>query len=153
MSNTPSTGHHEIDHQHAELDRLIDQVLGFCERRQNGIPDCATCPLEEQTNCRHRAIAMTGALLKFMVGHFRYEDQLMRGLPDNAVCREHIQRHQRAHADISAWVTTLTTRLETSNPYAVGAELQRILTEWTGAHAIGMDSIMMELHRQTGHVN
>jgi len=151
MSTSPSTGHNEIDHQHAELDRIVDKAMAFCVIPHNAGTRCEACPLERQTICRREVMTLTRELLKFMAGHFRYEEQLMRSLPDNAVCREHIKRHTRAHADISAWVSALTGKLATSDPYPVAAELRGILMDWTGAHASGLDSGMVELHQQSGH--
>lgn len=151
MNVTPSTGHPEIDSQHAELDRLVDKAMAFCVQPHNATLNCEPCPLEQQASCRHEVMALTRELLKFMAGHFRYEEQLMRGLPDNAACREHVKRHKRAHADISGRVSALTAELQTSSPHAVAAEIQRILIDWTGAHASDMDSGMVELQQQTGH--
>lgn len=151
MSVTPSTGHHEIDHQHAELDRVVDKAMAFCIEPNNAASSCENCPLEQQTACRREVMALTRELLKFMAGHFRYEEQLMRSLPDNDVCREHVKRHQRSHAEISAWVSALTTKLATLAPYMVATELRRILMDWTGAHARGLDSGMVELQQQSGH--
>ena len=151
MSPSPNTGHHEIDSQHAELDRLVDKTLAFCSEAHSSTAGCTACRPEQQADCRREAMALTRELLKFMAGHFRYEEQLMRNLPDNAVCREHATRHKRAHADISDWVSTLTGKLTTSEPYAVAAELRGILTDWTGAHASGLDSNMVELYHQSGH--
>lgn len=151
MNTTPHIGHHEIDCQHAELDRLVDKALAFCGESNNSAASCATCSPEQQASCRREVMALTRELLKFMAGHFRYEEQLMRSLPDNAVCGEHVTRHKRAHADISAWVSALTGRLAMSDPYTVAAELRCILTDWTGAHASGLDSSMVELHQQSGH--
>ncbi len=151
MSNSPSTGHHEIDNQHAELDHLVDKALVFCGEPINSAASCAACSPEQQASCRREVMALTRELLKFMAGHFRYEEQLMRSLPDNDICREHVRRHKRAHADISAWVSALTARLSTAEPYAVAAELRRILADWTGAHASGLDSSMVQLHQQSVH--
>jgi len=139
MSISPSTGHDEIDIQHAELDRLVDKALAFCDKSNDPAARCAACSPNQQASCRREVVALIRELLKFMAGHFRYEEQLMRSLPDNAVCREHVRRHKRAHAEISAWVSALT------------AKLRSILTEWTGAHASGLDSSMVELQQQTGH--
>ncbi len=151
MNTTPHIGHHEIDSQHAELDQIIDKALAFCSEANASTAGCTVCPPDQQASCRREVMALTRELLKFMAGHFRYEEQLMRSLPDNAVCREHVRRHKRAHADVSAWVSALTGRLATSDPYTVAAELRRILTDWTGAHASGLDSSMVQLHQQTGH--
>jgi len=151
MSISPSTGHDEIDIQHAELDHLVDKALAFCDKSNDPAASCAACSPNQQASCRRDVVALIRELLKFMAGHFRYEEQLMRSLPDNAVCREHVRRHKRAHAEISAWVSALTARLATSDPYAIAAKLRSILTEWTGAHASGLDSSMVELQQQTGH--
>ncbi len=151
MSTTPSTGHDEIDSQHVELDRLVDKALAICSEGNHSAAGCVACPPDRQANCRREVMALTRELLKFMAGHFRYEEQLMRRLPENDVCREHVKRHKRAHADISAWVSALTAKLATADPYAVATELRRILMDWTGAHASGLDSGMVKLHQQTGH--
>jgi len=151
MSTSPSTGHHEIDIQHADLDLLVDKALAFCREANNPAARCAACPPDQQASCRREVMVLTHELLKFMAGHFRYEEQLMRSLPDNDICREHVRRHKQAHADISAWVSALTAGLATAEPYAVATELRRILTDWTGAHASSLDSSMVELHQQSGH--
>lgn len=151
MSLSPSTGHPEIDKQHATLDHLVDKALAFCSKSPHPTPSCAACSPDQQTICRREAMVLTRELLKFMAGHFRYEEQLMRRLPDNAICRDHVTRHKRDHADISAWASALTAKLATTNPYAIATELSGILTDWTGAHVSDLDSSMVKLHQQTGH--
>lgn len=151
MNMTPHIGHHEIDSQHAELDNIIDKALAFCCEANVDTVGCKACRPAQQADCRREVMNLTRELLKFMTAHFRYEEQLMRSLPDNALCKEHVARHKRAHADVSAWVSALTGRLATSAPYAVAIELRRFLTDWTGAHASSLDSNMVELHQQSGH--
>jgi putative two-component system response regulator len=151
MSTTPSVGHHEIDSQHDELDHLVDKTLAFCGKADHSAAICAACSPEQQASCRREVMALTRELLKFMAGHFRYEEQLMRSLPDNDVCRAHVKRHHRAHAEISACISALTAQLATADPYAVASELRRIMMEWTGPHASGLDSGMVKLQQRSGH--
>jgi hemerythrin-like metal-binding protein len=151
MSISPSTGHPEIDSQHAKLDHLVEKAMAFCSKIPHPAASCAACTPDQQTLCRREVMVLTRELLKFMAGHFRYEEKLMRSLPDNDICRDHVARHKRDHADISEWVSALTAKLATTTSYAIATELRDILTDWTGAHVSGLDSSMVKLHQQTGH--
>lgn len=146
-SITPNIGHDEIDRQHAEIGRLMNRAAMCCGDSVN----CAQCTPEQQAICRREVMTLTRELLKFMTGHFRYEEQLMRRLPDNETCRRHVAGHKRAHADISERVSKLINTLTTADPYIVAAELRRIMMEWTGTHTEGLDARMVRLHQQTGH--
>ena len=134
------TGNTEIDKQHAELDSLIDGLDQVCEsKRQNGAP-CLSCPVDSHGACNDRLAKLIGDLLGFMLTHFSYEEKLMRLLPNTPENHQHIEGHQRAHAEISRLLSELTAKLDRDNPRQSAIHLQHIASAWIGRHSEGMDA-------------
>jgi len=144
-------GHKEIDRQHEELELLIGQIDGFCVRSGEEGAACEQCPDAQIVLCRQQASDIVRHLLKFVSMHFRYEQELMRRLPDNEECRDHVRRHQLAHAELSAQISRIAGQLREGAPFALATKIQTVLENWTGAHIAGLDRRMSELHR--GHHN
>lgn len=138
-------GHGEIDRQHEELERLIGELDGFCPDNTGdggNFSQSQGSPIDE---CRKQLTTLLRQLLKFVAQHFRYEEELMRQLPDIGECRDHVRRHKLAHAELSARVVHFTERLSTARPDELAAEIRMTLTAWTGSHTEGLDRRMVEL--------
>ena len=144
-------GHKENDRQHEELELLIGQVNEFCLLSTENYPGCGQCPEARLALCRKQANDIVRRLLKFVSQHFRYEEDLMRKLPDNETCRGHVRRHQKAHAEISTQISNLASQLGEGDPYVLASKIQTLLANWTGAHTAGLDRCMIDLHGTENH--
>lgn len=139
MSIDLHTGHPEIDRQHDRLTQLVDGLNLVCETKRETGGSCLHCPKEHHPVCNDRLAQLISDLLCFILEHFAYEEKLMRILPDTKECREHIEQHQYAHAEISRLLSNLTAELDRSNPIQSAQHLQNILVAWLGKHAAIQD--------------
>lgn len=139
MSVSLHTGHAEIDRQHDSLSQQVNELNSVCEmQRQNGKP-CLQCPKEHHLICKDRLAELISKLLGFMLDHFAYEERLMRLLPETDECRDHIEQHQYAHAEISRLLSDLTAKLDRGNPAQSALHLRNIIVAWLGRHGEKLD--------------
>jgi hemerythrin-like metal-binding protein len=140
--STPSyvvTGHQQIDSQHHELEQLIQQLATVCEVENRSGSNCSDCFPESRAACIGRLDKLLGDLIGFIVTHFSYEEKLMRQLPATPLCREHIERHKWAHAEVSGQLTTLASNLNHDDPKRCALRLQSVVSAWMGAHMCNFD--------------
>ena len=140
--STPSyvvTGHQQIDSQHRELEQLIQQLAAVCEVKNRSGSDCSECFPESRAACLGRLDKLLGDLIGFIVTHFSYEEKLMRQLPATPLCREHIERHKWAHAEVSNQLTALAINLNHDDPKLCALRLQSVVSAWMGAHMCNFD--------------
>lgn len=136
------TGNPAIDEQHDKLAQLANGLTEVCEMQRQTGQFCRQCHPEHQGVCAKRLSLLIGDLLGVMLDHFVYEEKLMRLLPDTAVCRDHIDSHQFAHAEISRLLSNLTAQMDRENPRQSAIHLGNILSAWLGNHAITHDSTL-----------
>ncbi len=142
MQSTSSflmTGHRQIDSQHLELEQLIQQLGTVCETQNKSGSSCSGCPVDCRIVCTSRLDGLLGDLLGFVVTHFSYEEKLMRQLPATQACRQHIDEHQLAHAEISSQLADLTRSLDSDDPKQRALRLQKVIGTWMGAHTCSLD--------------
>jgi hemerythrin-like metal-binding protein len=142
MQSTPSyimTGHRQIDSQHLELEQLIQKLASICETQNRSGSICSNCSSDNRNACVSRLDELLGDLLGFIVTHFSYEEKLMRQLPASPTCRQHIEQHKLAHAEVSSQLATLTRSLDREDPKQCGLRLQSIISAWMGAHMCNFD--------------
>ena len=140
--STPSyvvTGHQQIDSQHGELEQLIQQLATVCEVNNRSGSNCSECFPESRAACLGRLDKLLGDLIGFIVTHFSYEEKLMRQLPATPLCREHIERHKWAHAEVSNQLTALAINLNHDDPKLCALRLQSVVSAWMGAHMCNFD--------------
>lgn len=134
------TGHPVIDKQHHHLSELVQRLDSVCEmRRQTGVA-CSACVSDCFSICSDRLANLISELLSFMLDHFVYEEKLMRLLPDTEECRNHIEGHMYAHAEVSCLLSQLTTSLAEADPMQSSIRLRNIINGWLGQHAIRYDT-------------
>lgn len=132
---SPRTGHPDIDQQHHHLEGLILRFNQLCNTPASESCAPGNCTSEARDACLAGLESLIGDLLCFLIDHFQYEENLMRLLPDTPVCRQHIDAHTFAHAELSARLSELTLKLDQENPRECAKRLQTILTSWMGGHA------------------
>jgi DNA-binding NarL/FixJ family response regulator len=134
------TGHTEIDHQHAILDRMVSRFQHICEEiRQAPDAACPTCPDPHRRTCAGSLAHHTGEVLAFLVGHNTYEERLMDLLPALVECDDHVRRHKEAHADISQRLGRLAAEIGGQDPRLVGMQLYQLVRDWMGDHVSWFD--------------
>ncbi len=142
MQSTPSyltTGHRQIDSQHHELEQLLQPLSKVCEAQYKSGSGCSECSSEYRAACTNRLGELLGNLLGFVITHFSYEEKLMRQLPATPVCRQHIEEHRFAHAEISSQLADLTHSLDREYPQPHALRLLNIISHWMGAHICSFD--------------
>jgi len=136
------TGNPAIDEQHDRLAIMAESLGEVCEMQRQTGQFCRQCQPEHQRTCENRLSLLIADLLGFMLDHFVYEEKLMRLLPDTEVCRDHIDNHQYAHAEISRLLSNLTAQMDGENPRQSAIHLGNILRAWLGHHAATHDSTL-----------
>ena len=140
-----STGHAEIDQQHAILDSIIEEAGSYCiEAKKNPHASCETCASSVRPKCVAVLKASAKALRDFLVGHNTYEEKMMELLPTTQQCQRHVNEHKRAHAGIARELKGLTTLIAESNPKVAGNSLLKIAKDWLGNHATGLDQHLVQ---------
>ena len=134
------TGHAEIDEQHAILYGVLEQLAPVCEgKRGNSQLTCRHCSAEQLQSCRENLSRLAGELSAFVVGHFAYEEKLMKLLPDIPHCSKHVEAHKLAHAEASALLSKLILQIAQGDPTEIGVQLHDVVVDWVGQHVSEFD--------------
>ena len=135
-----STGHAEIDQQHAILDGIIEEAGNFCfQAKQDPQASCLTCSASFRPKCVSVLVSSAKALRDFLVGHNTYEEKMMELLPATPQCQRHVKEHKLAHARIAKELKVLAGQIAESDPKVAGGFLLKIAKDWLGDHATGLD--------------
>lgn len=129
------TGHAEIDHQHAILESMVEEVEELCaELARDPDPSCARCDNGKRRNCTAVLVTITSDIRAFLVGHATYEERLMELLPRTPKCRAHIKGHKAAHDAIAKQLKRIARRLGAECPRALANQMTAIIKGWIGDH-------------------
>lgn len=137
------TGHAEIDHQHAILISMAQELARFCPvpvRDPNATP--MQCSASERQRCIKTLTSITDEMQAFLVGHAIYEERLMELLPRTAQCSAHVAEHTAAHQGIAKRLKRIAQQIDKDCPKLQAVELERIVREWMGDHADSFDSAL-----------
>ena len=137
------TGNAEIDHQHAILISMAQELAGFCTvpvRDPNATP--MQCSASECLRCIKTLRSITDEMQAFLVGHAIYEERLMELLPKTAQCSAHVAEHTAAHLSIAKRLKRIAQQIDKECPKLLATELERIVKEWIGDHAVTLDTAL-----------
>lgn len=137
-----TTGHAEIDRQHAILHQYADRFQSFCS--SDKASSCTSCPPMERHRCVQKLTTLANGILSLLAGHANYEEKLMSLLPALQSCREHVRKHKAAHADFALHLQTLLAQLDDEDPKVMSCTLHRAVTEWLGEHASQFDAPLLD---------
>lgn len=137
-----TTGHAEIDRQHAILHQFADRFQSFCSG--NKASSCESCLPEERQHCVQTLAAHLNGILSLLAGHANYEEKLMGLLPSVQSCREDVRKHKAAHAEFAQKLQTLLAQLDDAEPGATSRTLHHAITEWLGEHASRFDEPLLD---------
>ncbi|MEW6164279.1 MAG: hemerythrin domain-containing protein [Pseudomonadota bacterium] len=128
----PRTGHPRLDEEHAMLRGIHDRAKTICDPQST---DCAGCTPDRQQDCTSAAVELLADAIKFMVDHFRHEDELIRrhSTPEEA------EAHLLAHAEISRQVSHLVNDYEDNNTAMCMYRLAETLRIWLTQHVAEHD--------------
>lgn len=134
------TGHAEIDHQHAILVGMAEELARFCAEPALD-PDAAPmqCSASERQRCIKTLMSITYEMQAFLVGHAIYEERLMELLPRTELCSAHVAEHTAAHQSIAKRLKRIAQQIDKECPKLLAAELERIVRAWLGDHAVTFD--------------
>jgi DNA-binding CsgD family transcriptional regulator/hemerythrin len=129
------TGHAEIDHQHAILESMVDELALFCkEAASDPNASCDQCSARKRGRCNATLASITSELRAFLVGHATYEERMMELLPRTAKCAAHVKAHTAAHHGIAKQLKRIAQQIEKECPKVLAARLEGIAREWIGDH-------------------
>jgi len=140
-AKTKSTGHAEIDRQHAILHELAARFKSVCPNGGGRL--CTLCIAGERRRCARSLEALADGMLSLLAGHANYEEKLMRLLPGIPKCREHIRKHKAAHAEFVLHLRTSITRIDEQDPQATSSLMHHLVTQWLGEHAAQFDEPLL----------
>lgn len=138
-----TTGHAEIDRQHAILHQVADRFQSICPTHGKA-SSCEPCLPEERHRCVQTLTALVNGTISLLAGHANYEEKLMGLLPAVPGCREHIRKHKAAHAEFALNLQTLLTQVEDEDPKAMSRKLHHAISEWLGEHASRFDEPLLD---------
>lgn len=135
----PTTGHPEIDREHAVLLGLLRQLEDVCALSPKPSAACTGCAPAQRLACEFSLIDVLGKVLGYTVDHFAFEEKAMRRLPESrerlAHCGAHIEDHER----IAAELRDLALSIQSPDIIRSGRELQAVIRRWLGAHMLTFD--------------
>ena len=139
------TGHAEIDHQHAILVGMAEELAQFCAEPALD-PDASPmqCSDSEHQRCIKTLMSITDEMQAFLVGHAIYEERLMELLPRTAQCSAHVAEHTAAHQIIAKRLKQIAQQINKECPKQLAAELERIVRAWIGDHAVTFDTALAD---------
>jgi DNA-binding CsgD family transcriptional regulator/hemerythrin len=135
------TGHAEIDRQHAILHEMSARFKNICRRSND--QECTHCIPGERRHCAQSLEQVAGSVLSLLAGHTNYEEKLMRLLPNNASCREHVRQHKRSHAEFTLRLRTLAGEIDEEGPQKTSDLMHGLLIQWLGEHAALFDEPLL----------
>ena len=138
------TGHAEIDHQHAILISMAEELARFCAEpvRDPNAPSMQ-CSASERERSIKTLASITDDLQSFLVGHAIYEERLMELLPRTAECSAHVAEHTQAHQSIAKRLKRVAQQIDKDCPKLQAAELERVVKAWIGDHAVTFDTALI----------
>lgn len=136
-----TTGHAEIDRQHAILEAQTARLKSICPH--NDRHSCSLCIPGEYRRCSHALITIAEGVLSLLAGHANYEEKLMGLLPRVAQCREHIRKHKTAHAEFAGSLQALLAEMNRDEPLAASRRMHQLVTQWLGEHASQFDQPLL----------
>jgi hemerythrin-like metal-binding protein len=138
---------HEIDREHNKLGELAVRLADICLVPRNTRNTCSICSPPMRSACANRIADVLSDLLGFMVGHFAFEEKLMKRLDRSSTVAESLEDHKLAHAQISHRLATLAETLDEEEPLHVASLLRHIVTTWMDGHARLFDERLIEALR------
>lgn len=143
-----TTGHAEIDRQHAILEAQAARLKSICPH--NDRQSCTLCAPGEHRHCTQSLTTIAEGVLSLLAGHANYEEKLMGLLPRVAQCRQHIRRHKAAHAEFTGDLRALLAAMGRDEPLAASRRMYQMVTQWLGEHASQFDEpLLAELANRT----
>ena len=135
------TGHAEIDRQHAILHELSARFKNICPRASG--QECTHCVPGERRRCVQSLEHVACSMLSLLAGHTNYEEKLMRLLPGNSSCREHVRKHKQAHAEFTLDLRTVAGQINEKDPQLTSDLMHGLLAQWLGEHAALFDAPLL----------
>lgn len=136
-----STGHAEIDRQHAILHELAARFKDICPGGSGRL--CTLCVAGERRRCAQSLTILADTMLSLLAGHANYEEKLMGLLPALPNCREHVRKHTEAHAEFVRHLQTLADRIDEEDPQATSDRMHHVVTQWLGEHVSQFDEPLL----------
>jgi hemerythrin-like metal-binding protein len=132
------TGLSIVDHEHQTLLNLLERTKAVCPIRPTG--NCHTCPPEQARQCFVAFERVLNETINYMLDHFAREERMM----EKIVPKEHVDRHQAAHADIANAVMRMSTYVDSDKTATTSQELADLFERWLVGHITDYD---LELSR------
>lgn len=123
----PLTGNEMIDREHALLFDQLQQALSICTCTHE---QCTDCTGDRRQHCMTSTIELIGEALKFMVEHFRHEEEQIRVMPVRRIA----EAHMRAHARIAQQIGQLIEDYEDEDTARCLYSLVNALHGWLVDH-------------------
>jgi hemerythrin-like metal-binding protein len=126
------SGDARLDEEHTRLFGLHERARAICG---HAATDCARCDEPKRESCTASTVDLLTDAIKFMVDHFRHEEELIRRHSN----REEAEVHMHAHADISRRMSQLVGDYEDGNTAMCLYRLSEILRAWLTQHVVDHD--------------
>ena len=140
-----TTGHPEIDREHAVLLEMLQQLEKVCVLAPKQGARCADCSHAQHLACDFSLVDVLGRVLGYTVDHFAFEEKAMRWLPESLERSVHCGAHIEDHERISRELRDLALSIESPDVIGSGIELQTIIRQWIGEHILNYDVPLVRL--------
>lgn len=133
-----TTGHPEIDREHAVLLALLKKLSYVCplDGRAAG---CRSCSTRQRRFCETSLVVVMGGVLGFTVDHFAFEEKAMRAMPDEPAAAAHMEAHIRDHEKITRNLRELALSIGFRDVFQSAIEMQAVVQTWLGQHILDFD--------------
>jgi hemerythrin-like metal-binding protein len=128
----PLTGNEKLDSEHAFLLDIHERAKSTCA---HAATDCTRCDEPQRHACTASAVDLLTDAIKFMVDHFRHEEELIR----RHATPEEAEAHLHAHAEISRHMSQLVSDYEDNNTAMCLYRLAETLRAWLVQHVVEHD--------------
>lgn len=128
----PFTGNEKLDSEHAYLLGIHDRARSICT---HAATDCTRCDEPQRHSCTTIAVDLLTDAIKFMVDHFRHEEELIR----RHATPEEADAHLQSHAEISRHMSQLVSDYEDNNTAMCLYRLAETLRAWLVQHVVEHD--------------
>lgn len=139
----------EMGAEHEVIESRVALLSVLCNAPKERT-SCSGCAASQPQRCAEGIIESIGALLAYMVEHFRNEERGMQAFGYAAEKKAEYAAHISDHSAISDFFNRIVSQFDDRNPRPQVDEMRQLLRKWLSAHILDHDRLVVSYLQQLG---